>query len=160
MICRSWSWIQCIHAFLNKVRSCDRKCHWYDNKCHWYLITMFITLYHIIYPIIKKSHSHLSLTIRFYFTLQFLKICVQIHLSPKVSKIYNLDQNLRVVSQIICDNMISDPKSNNNFHAFLLCTWVYFVSSQMWQLSTYFEDSKVLESTVSWLLIELNQNHQ
>ena len=34
---------------------------------------------------------------------------------------------------------------------------LYFVSYFMWKLSTYFEDGKVLEYTVSWLLSELNK---
>ena len=34
---------------------------------------------------------------------------------------------------------------------------LYFVSSRIWQFSTYFKDGKVLESTVSWLPIGSNR---
>ena len=52
--------------------------------------------------------------------------------------------------------MFTKPKLDHNFHIFGYVPGLYFVSSHMWQLSTYFEDGKVLEYTVGWLLIELN----
>ena len=41
-------------------------------------------------------------------------------------------------------------------HIFLLRTWLIFFYRIMWQLSAYFEYSKMLESTVSWVPIEFN----
>ena len=51
----------------------------------------------------------------------------------------------------------SDSKSDQTFHVLSYVLGLYYVSYSMWWLSTYFEDGKVLESTVSWLLIESNQ---
>ena len=73
-----------------------------------------------------------------------------------ISNIYNLDANSILAYQTICDHMFSDPKSDHTLHVFKFRIWVIFFSYHMWQLSTYFEDRKVLESTYSIFLIEYN----
>ena len=80
-----------------------------------------------------------------------------LRLSPYISNLYNPEQNLSLASQTICDHMFSDPKLDYNFQFFLVRYLSDVSSSHMWQFSTYFEDSKVLESTANWFLSESNQ---
>ena len=70
-----------------------------------------------------------------------------------------MDKKLSLASQTICDHMFSDLKLDHTFHVFGYIIGLYFVSSRMWQFFTYFEDRKVLESTVCLLPIESNQLH-
>ena len=63
-------------------------------------------------------------------------------------KTYKPDKNIILAYQTICDHMFSYPKSDHNFHFLSYICGIYF-SSRMWKFSTYFEDGKVLESTVS-----------
>ena len=52
--------------------------------------------------------------------------------------------------------MFSDPRSDHIFRIFGYVPGLYIFYSIMWQLSTYLEDGKVLESTVSRFPIESN----
>ena len=123
------------------------------NNC----ITTYNSLYLNIYLVINKSFSRVTKIGRFYF-----KQCIFLLLDQYISNIsnlYNLDKNTSLVSQTICDHMCSDPESDHIFINFDYVPGLYFVSSCMWQLSTYFEDGEVLEFTVSWYLIKLNLPH-
>ena len=127
------------------------------EKWHWYFITMFIPLYLIIYPMIYKAHSRVSST-RWCFN-NTRQLCFYLCLNPYILNTYNMEQNLSLASQTICDHMFSDLKLDHNFHVFWLRTWLVFFSYRMWKFSTYFEEGGVLEYTVSWFPIILNQLH-
>ena len=63
---------------------------------------------------------------------------------------------MSLASQMMCDYMFLDLESDHNFHVFGYVLGLYVVSFGMWKISPYFEDKKVLESTVSLFLIESN----
>ena len=105
---------------------------------------------------IDKSRSRLSTTRRFLFcTKQLFSLLSNPYIS-NISNIYNPDKNSSLASQTICDHMFSDPKSDHTFYSFFNILGLYVVSYRMWKFSTYFEYGKVLESTVSWFLVEFN----
>ena len=60
---------------------------------------------------------------------------------------------------MISDHIFSDLKLYHTLHVFWLHTWIINFSSCMCQITTYFKDGKVLESTVSLFLDESNQLH-
>ena len=67
-----------------------------------------------------------------------------------------MDNILSLASQTMCYHIFSDLESDHNFHIFGYVLGLYFVSSRICQLYTLFEDRNVMESTVSWFLIEYN----
>ena len=74
-----------------------------------------------------------------------------------LSYLYDLNINLSLASQTICEHMLSYPKLDHNFHIFGCIIGLYIFSYCMWKLYTYFEDGKLLKLTVGWFLIESNQ---
>ena len=68
-----------------------------------------------------------------------------------------MDKNSSLASQTLCDHMFSDPKSDHTFHVFWLRTWFIYFFFLYVKISTYFEDGKVLEYTVSRFPIDSNQ---
>ena len=97
----------------------------------------------------NKSHSCMTTKRRFYFTLHSYFSLLSNPYISNISNIYNRDKNLSLAFQTKCDHMISDTKSDHTFHFFVYLLGLYFVSSCMWKLSTYFKGGKKLESTVS-----------
>ena len=87
-------------------------------------------------------------------TRKFLFYCVRIHIPQNL---YNPDQNSSLYSQMIYDHIFFDPKSDHIFEVFGYSLGLYFVSACIWPFSTYFKESKVLESAVSLLTIELDR---
>ena len=67
--------------------------------------------------VIKKSLLHVSTTKRFYFTRRFTPLLLYEYIS-NISNLYNLDKNLSLASQMICDHMFSDSKSDHIFRIF------------------------------------------
>ena len=150
---------------LNKVSICanlvsrTQHCH----RCNEFLIngciTTYISSYLNIHPMIDKAFPFVFTTRRFYFAQKFLPILLNQYIS-NIWNLYNSDVNLSISSQTICDHMFSDPKSYHIIRVFGYEPGLYFVSSHVWQLSTYFEDRKVLEYNVSWFPIEPRQTEQ
>ena len=58
-----------------------------------------------------------------------------------------MDNNPSLAYQTICDHMLFDTKSDDIFIFFVYRPGISFVFSCLWQILTYFEDGKVLEST-------------
>ena len=81
-------------------------------------------------------------------------------LSQISQNLYKRDKNLSLASQNICDHIFSDMKSDRTLYVFGYILGLYFVSSYMWKLSTYFEYGEVFEYTISWLIFESNKLHQ
>ena len=102
------------------------KISWYNKTVIDGCITMYISSYMNIYPVIYKSWSRLSTTRRIYFTWQFCFYLLSDRYISNISNIYNLDEKLSLASQTICDYMFSDTKSDHYFHIFGLRTWLIF----------------------------------
>ena len=65
-------------------------------------------------------------------------------------------KRLCLESTTIFEHMFSDQKLDNTFHVFWLHNWLLSFSSCICQLSTYLKYGNMLESDVSWFLIQLN----
>ena len=89
--------------------------------------TKILILYYYVYCLIshylpcdiKITLTHvINKMVLFYRTLLF-------YLRSTISNIYNLHQNLSLAYQTICDHMFLDPKSDHNFHVFLVTYFAY-----------------------------------
>ena len=136
---------------LNKVGSCAQKCHWYVKTVIDGCIPTYISSYLDIYMWPTKNARVCQQCDGLFYTTVFPLLLNQ-YIS-NISNLYNLDENLSLASQTIYDHNFSDPKLDHTFHIFGYVPGLYIFPSHMQQLSTYFEDGNLLESTVSWFLI-------
>ena len=129
----------------------------WERTGHLGLEQVYVNL--IIYEYLSLDQQRVLARINnknFLFYTTFVPLISNTYIS-NIPNLYSTEKNLSLAPQTICDHMFSDPKSDHNFHIFGCVPGLYFVSSCMRQLSTYSEDRNVLEYTVSWFPIELNQ---
>ena len=156
-----WSRVQHIHILLNKVRLHAQKCHRYEKNV--ITIVLLRALPNIsLSPLWTTNHAYaFQQQDGFYFTRQFyifafgsifIKYLNYIkYLQYEKIQAHGIKLYLTTCFQILSRIILSI------FFGYVI--GLYFVCLYMWKFTTYFEDRKVLESTLSWLLIESNRPH-
>ena len=90
-----------------------------------------------IYPVINKSQSHVSIKRQSYITRQSCFSLLSNQYISNISNIYNPDVNLRLASKTICDQMLSDPNSDNIFQIFGYIPELYIFPSSYVAISHF-----------------------
>ena len=88
--------------------------------------------------------------------LFYMEVSFYIHLKTNISNLYNLDRNLILTSQPICDHMFSYPKLDYMCHVFLLRSWLIFLFFSHVAIYHSIQIQEGVESILSWFLIESN----
>ena len=115
------------HPIMNKVVSGAQKFHRYNKTTIDSRITVYISSYLNIYPVIFKARLRVSKTRRFYFIWQFCFPLLLNKYISNISNIYNPDKNSSLASQKICEHIFSDLKSNHTLHIFWLITCLIYI---------------------------------